>query len=332
MSSMSEALRLYQDGHYEEAAKRLRILTEFDSGNPQPWLYYGAALGQLGRWGQAADAYRYVVELLPEEVSGYCDLAEALLQAGRLEQAEDAVQMALSLAPDHPVALDLRKRVAVAAPTLPKGLDPSPPAEPRPEPTSPPPPPPRGPNRLSILVAILILLLGVVVYRVARLPGERWRPIREASSLLDAADREREKLHGLPGEDLEQVGRMRELLAAAEVRLYPIRGVGASPEAGYLRGRLFWCRDQDRFAARNELQEALSRLSSLPGRQRRPLGMTAAQLQAAIYRLLARIEIESIGGSLQRADDWATKAKAAAPSRDDAALAAELAEARRARR
>lgn len=327
MSTLSEALRLYQDGQYEEAAKRLRILTEFDPDNPQPWLYYGACLGQLGRWGQAADAYRRVVELLPEEVSAYCDLAEALLQAGRLEQAEDAVLMALSLAPDHPVALDLRHRLAVAAPKPPPGIEL--PADPD---TSAPPPRParRRPTRLHVLLGILGLLLCVVAWRLTQLPTARWQPLRDAARLLDLAEAEREKLAGMPGEDLEQVSRMRDLLSAAEVRLYPIRGIAASPDAGYLRGRLYWCRDRDRFAARNELQDALSRLAALPPRQRRPLGLTVAELQAASYRLLARIEL-SPGGTLSRAADWAKQAKAAAPSRDDAALAAELEAARRAR-
>ncbi len=168
--------------------------------------------------------------------------------------------------------------------------------------------------------------------RLARLPAERWRPLRTAAAMLDEAERERAKLVNMPGEDLEQVGRMRELLSAAESRLYPVRGIGASPDAGYLRGRLFWCRDRDRFAARNELQEVLSRLASLPPRQRRPLGLTVAQLQAASYRLLARIELEAVGGSLARAEEWAKQAQAAAPSRDDAALAKDLAAARSERR
>ncbi|NUP98796.1 MAG: tetratricopeptide repeat protein, partial [Armatimonadetes bacterium] len=111
MSTFSEALRLYQEGRYDEAARRLRILLEFDRENAQAWMYYGAALGQLGRWSQAADAYRQVVDLEPEEASSYVDLATALVECGRLEQAGNALQAAIELEPRHPVALEMRERL-----------------------------------------------------------------------------------------------------------------------------------------------------------------------------------------------------------------------------
>ena len=128
MSTIGEALRFYQNGDWEEAARRLRIVVEFDRENVQAWMYYGAALGQLHRWPQASEAFRHVVDLRPEEASGYVDLGTAALEAGYLDRADDAIRAALQLEPKHPVALALRERL--------KAMEPEPAAAPPSEPAA----------------------------------------------------------------------------------------------------------------------------------------------------------------------------------------------------
>ncbi len=312
MNTYAEALRLYQDGQYEEAAQRLRIIVEFDRQNHQALMYYGAALGQLGRWSQAVDAYRAVTNLLPEDPTAYCELATALIELGHWDQAEDAVTTALLLESSHPVALGLRERIRSHYPQRPDTDEPQ--ATPPPPTLAPAPVPPRF-RRVHVLSAVLALLLLVVLVRALRNPGERWRRLAEAERLLDQIDKEHRRLAGAPGEDFDSMSRIRALRDGAEARVLAVaRSAPNLPEVHLLRARLAWERDRDGFGAKNAALEALAQLRANPGERRRPSGRTPAQLQARAYRLMAEVDLAAANAgrgaeALQRARGWAERAR-----------------------
>ncbi len=325
MNTLTEALRLYQDGQYQEAARRLRIFVEFDRTNPQAWMYYGAALGQLGRWHEAAEAYRKVVNLHPDEVSSHCDLAAALIETGQLDQAETALSAALAVEPRHPIAMELQERLRRRIP-------------------APPPPAPKtvsdtvseetvsdtvsggaarpAPSRLRLLLVVLALLLVITAVQVARLPGEKWRRLDRAATLLDEADEERRKLAGYPGEDFGAVQRIEARHdQAAEALRWVATHSPPLPETAILQARLIWSQDRDRLAAEDRLFRALGLLRELPAQRRRRSGYRADELAGQAYRMLSIIELASAAGPeadrrLFRARQYLNQARAADPGQD----------------
>ncbi|MCC7491845.1 MAG: hypothetical protein IT204_05835 [Fimbriimonadaceae bacterium] len=332
MSTLADALRLYQDGKWEEASRLLRILVEFDRTNPQAWVYYGACLGQLGRWGPAVDAYRQATGLLPEEASAHCDLASALIEVGRLEQADDSVTTALLLEPQHPVALELRRRIEALRPAEHKPL-PSPPgtAAPRSAAAT----PRRVERRLQFLLILLALLLVISAVVVARKPGEKWRLLRQGASLMDQASRERLRLQRASTEDFAGRSQVEQLQDRAGAVIKAARRRGPElPEVYLLQARLTWERDQDGLGAKNDLQTALGLLQQLPAQRRRPLGYSAQQLRALVFQVLCDIELSAAYGAnrtvaLRRAEAHLHQARAADPGLDVALQQRALETARR---
>lgn len=318
MNKLSEALRLYQDGRYDEASRRLRVIIEFDRENVQAWTYYAACLAQMGRWSQATDAYRQVVDLQPDEPSAYVDLGAALFEQGLLDQAADAVAAALALEPRHPIALRLRRKIGSATLPARKGPPaPAAPAEPSPARRRWSLPPHR---RLPVLLSVLAILLLIVGIGLLRKPGEKWRRLAEAEALLDEVTAERTRLAGYPGEDFQAVERIeaRQDRAGLLLRSVAARNPGL-PEVHLLGGRLAWSRDRDPWAAKNELLKALALYEPMPSSQKRPLDRTVAQRRAEAYRLMAAIEAGSASGplaqeSIRRARDYLERSKRLDPS------------------
>lgn len=103
-------------GHHDRAEDELRTLLEADADDSEALLALAAvlearasALGQAGRYAEAAAAYDRVVELAPGDASGHFGRATALLLAGEDAEARARLEASVQAHPD-----DLALRHALA--------------------------------------------------------------------------------------------------------------------------------------------------------------------------------------------------------------------------
>lgn len=82
-------IRIYQK-RPEEGILLLSRSLALDPAQPQVQLNLGRALAWLGRWDEAAQAFRSALQLRPEMVEPQFELAELLYKAGALQDAEKA--------------------------------------------------------------------------------------------------------------------------------------------------------------------------------------------------------------------------------------------------
>ncbi len=332
MRTLAEGLRLYQEERYDEAARRLQVVCEFEPDNVQAWMYYGAVLGKLDHWPHAVRAFERVVALQPDESSGFYNLAHARLNTGDAAGAEVAIAHALALEPNNPAVEALRDKIHRALRPPAKPVEPTDQAAP-PKPKPAPAPEPAAPRSalpvLLIILAALLLVTAVLLYRNA---SAEVRGLRQAARLLDEALTEEARLAAQPGEDFGITSRARELRNEAGSLL--LRRGTARPELQWLRGRLAWERDRNAPVAEALLAEALAALSRLPSDEQRLTGGNTAAQMAAAHRLLAEIAIASAEQpvELDAAAEHLAAARRLAPSPRDAALAESLAAARQALR
>ncbi|MDE0693828.1 MAG: tetratricopeptide repeat protein [Gammaproteobacteria bacterium] len=103
------ALLLAHQGDYERALADLGRALALDGDYAPAWLWRGNWLMDLGRVGEAADAFRRALELAPDEstrVAADAGLARALLAQGDAEDAHRLLSRLAESAP-HPVVLRL---------------------------------------------------------------------------------------------------------------------------------------------------------------------------------------------------------------------------------
>lgn len=334
MRTLAEGLRLYQEERYDEAARRLQVVCEFEPDNVQAWMYYGAVLGKLDHWPHAVRALERVVALQPDESSGFYNLAHARLNTGDAAGAEVAIAHALALEPNNPAVEALRDQIHRALRPPARPAEPAEPTEqPPPKPAPKPAPEPAAPRSalpvLLVVLAVLLLVTAVVLYRNA---SAEVRGLSQAARLLDEALAEEARLAAQPGEDFGITSRVRELRDEAGSLL--LRRGTARPELHWLRGRLAWERDRNAPVAEALLAEALAALSRLPPEQKRLAGGTTAGQMADAHRLLAEITMATAEqpAQLDAAAEHLATARRLAPSPRDAALAESLAAAREALR
>lgn len=116
---------LLQDGKPQEAAEWFEGAIDVEPRKTAHWKDYADALMRLGRYDQAADAMRRVVQMAPMDVGVlWTGLGEAELRAGRPEAAVRALRRAADLAPQDRKTAQLlgQARLRLAQQRLEEGM------------------------------------------------------------------------------------------------------------------------------------------------------------------------------------------------------------------
>lgn len=109
-------------GRPARALEELEAAEESELEDPHSWLLRGAALFDLGRPADAADAARRGLERQPDSFSLLWLLADCEARQDRLAQAERAILAAMRLEPERPEALCAYARIAAQGGQVEKGL------------------------------------------------------------------------------------------------------------------------------------------------------------------------------------------------------------------
>lgn len=102
-----EAVALADDGKWDEAAQKLRLVRPTGQDDPDTLSIRGDRMMVLGRFEDAAEALRNALEVGP----GYADLharyGQSLLEIGQVQQAADEFREAITLNPEYAEAHSL---------------------------------------------------------------------------------------------------------------------------------------------------------------------------------------------------------------------------------
>ena len=96
-----QAITLLSDGSLNEGARLLRAILDEDPAMTDVWSQYAAALGRLGRYQDAFEAYGRVIQLQPDEPNGPLGASSMLLALNRLDDARAHAELALTSAPSQ---------------------------------------------------------------------------------------------------------------------------------------------------------------------------------------------------------------------------------------
>jgi arylsulfatase A-like enzyme/Flp pilus assembly protein TadD len=101
LRSYRQAVERIGDGRLEEGTRLLRVILDEDPAMTDVWSQYAAALGRLGRFQEAFDAYAHVIALQPDEPNGPLGASSMLLALNRPDQARAHAELALPSAPSQ---------------------------------------------------------------------------------------------------------------------------------------------------------------------------------------------------------------------------------------
>ena len=96
-----QAVDLISGGRLDEGTRLLREILDDDPAMTDVWSQYAAALGRLGRYQDAFEAYRRVIELQPDEPNGPLGASSMLLALNRPDEARAHAELALASAPSQ---------------------------------------------------------------------------------------------------------------------------------------------------------------------------------------------------------------------------------------
>jgi tetratricopeptide (TPR) repeat protein len=101
-AALAQAVKQHRAGHAARAAELYREVLALDPEQADVWRYLGAAQRDCGEISAALDAFQQAVKRAPENASYRAELATTLHGAGRLQDAVEAYQAALDGDPtDH---------------------------------------------------------------------------------------------------------------------------------------------------------------------------------------------------------------------------------------
>jgi tetratricopeptide (TPR) repeat protein len=83
-----QAVDCVADGKLEAAITRYREALAIDPGFADGWEGLSMALADLGRWDEAVEAARRVVELSPDDQLAYTNISRIYQRAGNVPEAE----------------------------------------------------------------------------------------------------------------------------------------------------------------------------------------------------------------------------------------------------
>jgi tetratricopeptide (TPR) repeat protein len=102
----SEGMRLYKEGRFREAAEAFRQVININLNNFMAYHYYGLALIAERRYGEAIEPLRIALELQPDYVQAHLALGDAHLKHGDADEARAEYLRALELQPSYAAAHD----------------------------------------------------------------------------------------------------------------------------------------------------------------------------------------------------------------------------------
>ena len=89
------------------------------------------ALAMAGRWEDAAELNRSILEIFPEDVDAYNRLGKALMELGRFQEARDAFNKALQISPHNSIARKNVERLSLLSKNVPSSKESSSKVSPR---------------------------------------------------------------------------------------------------------------------------------------------------------------------------------------------------------
>jgi len=103
---LADALARMRPADTAEAEELYRRAATLRQDDPRPWKNLGFLLARAGRLGEAAEAFRQVLDRDPADADVACGLADALFAMGHNDEAESLYRRALALRPDFALALN----------------------------------------------------------------------------------------------------------------------------------------------------------------------------------------------------------------------------------
>jgi tetratricopeptide (TPR) repeat protein len=111
----AEAERLANAGAYDAALKAFQAIAATNPDDIEARLWIARMHGKLGHPEHAADVYRSILAVQPQNLDALLGLGNALLALGRLREAGDALSRAEAIAADRPAVLTAQGRLHEAA-------------------------------------------------------------------------------------------------------------------------------------------------------------------------------------------------------------------------
>ncbi len=96
-----QAVVLLGEGRLGEGTRLLRAILDDDPAMTDVWSQYAAALGRMGRYQEAFDAYGRVINLQPDEPNGPLGASSMLLLLNRPDDARAHAELAIASAPSQ---------------------------------------------------------------------------------------------------------------------------------------------------------------------------------------------------------------------------------------
>jgi tetratricopeptide (TPR) repeat protein len=101
LRSYRRAIQALGEGRVEDGTRLLRAILDKDPAMTDVWSQYAAALGRLGRYEAAFDAYGRMIRLQPDEPNGPLGAAAMLLALNRTDAAAEHARLAVKTAPSQ---------------------------------------------------------------------------------------------------------------------------------------------------------------------------------------------------------------------------------------
>ena len=94
-------LERYQAGHFSDAEKLAKLLTQEFPKDHFGWRALGAVLSQTGRHSEGIDAFQTAIALCPQDAKAHNNLGVTLKVLGMLDESEKSLRQAIALKPDY---------------------------------------------------------------------------------------------------------------------------------------------------------------------------------------------------------------------------------------
>ncbi len=102
----TEGMRLYKEGKFEEAAEAFRQVVNLNLNSFLAYYYLGASLVASRRYGEAIEPLKIALDLQPEYIQAHMALGDAYLKQGDSAEARAEYLRALDLQPNYAPAFD----------------------------------------------------------------------------------------------------------------------------------------------------------------------------------------------------------------------------------
>ncbi len=102
----TEGMRLYKEGKYEDAAEAFRQVVNINLNSFLAYYYLGASLVASRRYGEAIEPLKYALDLQPDYIQAHVVLGYAYIKQGDSNEARAEYLRALDLQPSYAPAID----------------------------------------------------------------------------------------------------------------------------------------------------------------------------------------------------------------------------------